>query len=92
MAFADDVQSYCRTDEDVSDFIAPAEEYLANLGIAQDESDPLYALAVKKLVLWWYDNRNPSDSTADDMRQPYGLSGIIVLLQSAQEESDDASG
>jgi hypothetical protein len=55
-----------------------------------NESDPLYAQAVKMLVSCWYDKRmpDPDNSTAP---QPYGLNGIILQLQLAQEATDDGS-
>lgn len=83
MALADDVKEYCSTDDDLSGYINAAEAYLSNAGIAKAESDALYALAVKMLVLTWYDNRTtgPSDKAAT---QPFGLSGIILQLQLSQ--------
>lgn len=78
MAFADDVKSYCHAEEDVTAFVNAAESYLKNAGIAINESDALYGLAVKMLVSHWYDNREPV-GTASKME--YGLAGIIAQLQ-----------
>ena len=84
MAFADDVKTYCRTDDDVSSYIDAAEASLTAAGVAVAESDPLYALAVKMMVSCWYDNRVPDPKTSS-VPQPYGLAGIILQLQMSQE-------
>jgi len=78
MALADDVKTYCRTDEDVTAFVNAAESYLTNAGITADESNALYGLAVKMLVSHWYDNREPVGNTT---KLEYGLAGIISQLQ-----------
>lgn len=78
MAFADDVKSYCRTDEDITAFVSAAESYLTNAGVSVNESDALYGLAVKMLVSHWYDNREPVGNAS---KMEYGLAGIIAQLQ-----------
>ena len=81
MAFADDVKEYSRAEEDVTGFIAAAEAYLVNAGIATAESDPLYALAVKMMVTQWYENRNTNPEGSNGMPRSRGLDGIILQLQ-----------
>lgn len=91
MALADDVKTYCNAidGDDLSTYISAAEAYLTNAGITAAETNSLYALAVKMLVSSWYDNRtpDPSDKTVN-VPQPYGLKGIILQLQLAQEATE----
>jgi uncharacterized phage protein (predicted DNA packaging) len=84
MAFSDDVKTYCCTDDDIGGYVDAAEAYLTNAGITVAEANPLYAIAVKMMVSYWYDNRVPSASTTDDAKQPYGLAGIMLQLQLSQ--------
>jgi hypothetical protein len=89
MAFRDDVNEYCNPvdGDDLSPYISAAETYLTNAGVTAAESNSLYALAVKMLVSQWYDTRTP-DPSEKNLPQPYGLSGIILQLQLAQEATD----
>jgi len=79
--FLEEIAEYARIDtaeENIQSFVDSAEAYLLNAGIAKNESSPIYKLAVKMLVTFWYDNRIPSgDTTA----QPFGLAGLITQLQ-----------
>lgn len=85
MAFLDNVKEYCSTDDDVSGYINAAEAYLSNAGVSKAEDNPLYALAVKMMVSFWYDNRTPEPGEkGDNVPQPYGLNGIILQLQLSQ--------
>ncbi|HEX3018544.1 MAG TPA: head-tail connector protein [Caproicibacter sp.] len=85
MAFADDVKTYCNTDDDLSSYIGAAEASLLTAGVAKAEDNPLYALAVKMMVSCWYDNRVPDPANkAVNVPQPYGLAGIILQLQMSQ--------
>ena len=86
MALLSDVQEYCNTSDDLSTYIRAAEEYLINLGIPVAEFSPLYGMAVKMLVSWWYDKRIPAAETGT-APQPYGLNGIILQLQIVEEAS-----
>lgn len=83
MAFADDVKDFCSTDDNLDSYIASAESLLMQKGIAKDESNPLYQIAVKQIVSTWYDQRNASADLS-------GLNGLIFDLQLQQEtESND---
>lgn len=86
MAFADDVKTYCRTDEDVTGLIAVAEAYLKNAGVATAEGDALYALAVKMLVAYWVDHHitAPGETRTP---QSYDFDGILLQLQLSQEST-----
>lgn len=58
----EDLKLYLRvdgTDEDtlIGSLQVGAETYLTNAGITVDYSNDLYKLAVKMLILHWYDNR-----------------------------------
>ena len=86
MAFIDDVKDYCCTDDDLTSYISAAEVYLTNAGVSVNESNSLYEQAVKMLVSTWYDNRTP-DPSDKNVPQSYGLNGIILQLQLAQEAS-----
>lgn len=86
MTFLDEIAEYAKIDtdeEDVQGFIDSAEMYLLNAGIATDESDSIYKLAVKMLVTFWHDNRVPSGGTD---AQPFGLAGLIAQLKYCNNE------
>jgi len=78
MALIDDVKEYCRAEDDVQAFIDAAELYLTNAGITANETSALYCLAVKMLVLHWYDNREPVGKTD---KIAYGLADVISSLK-----------
>lgn len=79
MAFLDEVAEYARIETtEAQTFIDAAETYLTNAGVVKDEANSVYALAVKMLVTFWYDNRIPS-GTVDAI--PFGLSGLIAQLK-----------
>ncbi|MFT9056813.1 MAG: head-tail connector protein [Ethanoligenens sp.] len=84
MAFADDVKTFCNTDDDLTAYIASAEKLLDGKGVPVDEDNPLYQIAVKQIVSTWYDQR---DASADLS----GLNGIILDLQIQQEADDGAN-
>lgn len=82
MALIDSVKPYLRddgsSDEDIQAIIDSAVVYLAGAGIAVDETNPLYVLAVKMLTVHWNENREPIGSTS---KIAFGLEGIITQLQ-----------
>lgn len=79
------VKSYCRIDgseEDalLLDLIAAAREYLDGAGIPDPEADnPLYSLAVKALVLDYYDHRGTTE--AANVSAIPGMENAIVQLK-----------
>lgn len=79
----DEVKEYLRidgTDEDteIQGLINAAEAYLTNAGVIKDETKELYKLAVKMLVVNWYENRQPIGK-ADKLA--FGLDSIITQLK-----------
>lgn len=80
--FVDSVIEYVNaTDDDrnqILSLIEAAEDYLTNAGIAVNENNPLYALAVKILVSHWYDNKQPIGTAT---KLAFGLADIISQLQ-----------
>lgn len=61
--------------------IAGAVEYLGNAGIPEpgpEEAPALYDLAVKALVLHWYDHR---DDVGDESAVPNGIRPVITQLK-----------
>jgi uncharacterized phage protein (predicted DNA packaging) len=79
----DEVKEYLRidgTDENVEiqGLINAAEAYLTNAGVIKDETNELYKLAVKMLVVNWYENRQPIGK-ADKLA--FGLDSIITQLK-----------
>lgn len=79
----DEVKEYLRidgTDEDtaIQGLINAAEAYLTNAGVIKDETNELYKLAVKMLVVNWYENRQPIGK-ADKLA--FGLDSIITQLK-----------
>lgn len=93
------VKLYCRIDGDGEDdlllaLMDAAAEYLEGAGVAAPENpDPLYDLAVKALVLGYYDHRGRTE-TGTQSRIP-GLDNAIVQLKLRAEaarileEADD---
>lgn len=79
------VKSYCRIDWDYEDellasFVEAAKEYLDGAGIPEPEADnPMYALAVKAMVLELYDHRGQTES--ETLSAIPGMSNIIVQLK-----------
>lgn len=85
MALLDDVISYgriCEPPEEIRPLLEAAEAYLDGAMECKDraanEANPLYVLAVKMLVVHWYDNREPV-GRADKLA--FGLEAIITQLQ-----------
>lgn len=79
----DEVKEYLRvdgTDEDIGiqGLINAAEAYLTNAGVIKDETNELYKLAVKMLVVNWYENRQ-AIGKADKLA--FGLDSIISQLK-----------
>lgn len=93
------VKLYCRIDGNEEDdllltLMDAAAEYLEGAGVAApEEPDPLYDLAVKALVLDYYDHRGRTE-TGTQSRIP-GLDNAIVQLKLRAEaariveEADD---
>ncbi len=83
------VKSYCRIDWDSEDelltsLVEVAKEYLDGAGVPEPEADnPMYALAVKAMVLELYDHRGQTDSEAGraSLSAIPGMSNIIVQLK-----------
>ena len=79
------VKSYCRIDWDseddlLTDFVAVAKEYLDGAGVPEPEAyNPMYALAVKAMVLDLYDHRGQTESVK--LSAIPGMSNIIVQLK-----------
>lgn len=79
----EEIKEYLRVDgeyqdTEIQDLINAAEAYLTNAGIAVDEMNELYKLAVKMLVSHWYENRQPIGK-ADKLA--FGLESIISQLK-----------
>ena len=83
MALLEEAKSYCRTDEDLTSLVSAAEVYLTNAGIAANETNALYCLAVKMLVLHWYDNRGAVTVGTITKTLEYSLQSIISQLKYA---------
>lgn len=79
------VKSYCRIDWDTEDelltaLVAAAKEYLDGAGVPEPEADnPMYALAVKAMVLEFYDHRGQTESVS--LSAIPGMSNLIVQLK-----------
>lgn len=77
------VKNYLRIDEDYDDvlietLIKSAETYLENAGVKISYEVELYCLAIKMLVLHWYENRTVIGK-ADNIG--FGLESIISQLK-----------
>lgn len=79
------VKSYCRIDGSEEDallleLIAAAREYLDGAGVPDPEADnPLYSLAVKALVLAYYDHRGTTEAVS--VSAIPGMDNVIVQLK-----------
>ena len=86
-----DVKLYCRIDGDTEDdllqsLIQAAKDYLGGAGIADPAADDQrYALAVKALVLHYYDYRGLTESPA-----PSDIPGIRNLIVQLKLEAEAA--
>lgn len=83
------VKSYCRIDGDFEDelllsLIDAAKTYLDNAGIPEPEEDwPLYELAVKAIVLEFFEHRGLTESGG--MSTIRGLENVIVQMKLVAE-------
>lgn len=79
------VKSYCRIDGDTEDellltLMEAAKDYLDGAGVPEPEADnPMYALAVKAMVLELYDHRGQTESA--QLSAIPGMSNLIVQLK-----------
>ena len=78
----EEIKEYMRIDEDYDDFliqmlIISAEKYLYNAGVKETYSNELYCLAIKMLVLHWYDNR---EIIGEAKKLAFSLDNIITQL------------
>lgn len=67
-------------DEDITvqALITSAELYLKNAGVLEDYQNELYGLAIKMLVLHWYENR---EIIGNAQKMAFSLDNIITQLQ-----------
>ena len=67
-------------DEDttVQTLITSAELYLKNAGVLEDYQNELYGLAIKMLVLHWYEKR---EIIGNAQKMAFSLDNIITQLQ-----------
>ena len=77
-----EIKEYMRIDEDYDDLlictlIKSAETYLYNSGVKETYPNELYCLAIKMLVLHWYENREVIGETK---RLSFSLDNIITQL------------
>ena len=68
------------SDEDlvITALITSAETYLQNAGIKKDYQNELYNLAIKLLVIHWYENREVVGNAG---KLAFSLDNIITQLQ-----------
>ena len=83
----DTIKEYLRVDEDFDDMlietlIKSAESYISNAGVCVSYEVELYSLAIKMLVLHWYENREVSGASE---QIPFGLDNIIIQLKYCYE-------
>ena len=82
----EEIKNYMRIDEDYDDnlinsLIEAANLYMLNAGVKNTEND-LYKLAIKMLVLHWYENREVIGETK---KLAFSLDNIITQLQYCYE-------
>lgn len=84
----EEIKEYMRIDgneEDLSvqNLIISAEIYLKNAGVIKDYENELYNLAIKMLVLHWYENR---EVVGNASKMTFSLDNIITQLKYCHEE------
>ena len=82
----EEIKNYMRIDEDYDDnlinsLIEAANIYMVNAGDKNFEND-LYKLAIKMLVLHWYENR---EVIGEAKKLAFSLDNIITQLQYCYE-------
>ena len=82
----EEIKNYMRIDEDYDDnlinsLIESANIYMVNAGVKNFEND-LYKLAVKMLVLHWYENR---EVIGEARKLSFSLDNIITQLKYCYE-------
>ena len=82
----EEIKEYMRIDDDVEDtlinsLIESANLYLLNAGVKNFEND-LYKLAIKMLVLHWYENR---EIIGEARKLSFSLDNIITQLKYCYE-------
>ena len=82
----EEIKNYMRIDDDTDDslinsLIESANIYLLNAGVQNFEND-LYKLAVKMLVLHWYENR---EVIGEARKLSFSLDNIITQLKYCYE-------
>lgn len=79
----DSIKLYCRLDDcseqEIRELKEACEEYLKNAGVRKDYENKLYFLAIKKLILHFYDNRGIVSNKNSEI--VYGITPIINQLQ-----------
>ena len=83
----DNIKDYMKidsSDEDlvITALITSAETYLQNAGIKKDYQNELYNLAIKLLVIHWYENREVVGNAG---KLAFSLDNIITQLQYCYE-------
>ena len=82
----EEIKNYMRIDEDyddnlISSLIEAANLYMVNAGVKNFKKD-LYKLAIKMLVLHWYENR---EVIGEAKKLAFSLDNIITQLQYCYE-------
>ena len=85
----EEIKNYMRIDEDYDDnlinsLIEAANIYMINAGVKNFEND-LYKLAIKMLVLHWYENRDVVLIGSISKNLEFTMKNIITQLQYCYE-------
>lgn len=93
MALIDTVKEYAKIDGTGSDteirlLINAAKRYLTNAGIASNESNEQYIVAVAMLVTHWHDNRGGVVVGTISKELEFSLRSVITQLQFCYPENE----
>jgi len=80
---------YTDEDDDIQPLIDAAEGYLKNAGCTLNTGDKVAKLAIKMLVVHWYENREPIGS---GNKLAYGLQSLITQLKYCYDTTTTESG
>lgn len=77
----DEIKEFCGVDIDdvmLNSLKDAVEIYLKNAGVEPDYENELYKVAMKMLILHWYDNR---EIVGKGSQLPFGFMSIVIQLK-----------
>lgn len=82
-------EDYTDEDNDIEALLSAAEGYLKNAGCTLNDGDEVAKLAVKILVVHWYENR---DTIGKGDNLAFGLQSLITQLKYSYSDTSSEGG